>query len=427
MKGFGFFYKILHTKDGKSRCSLMALLSLCFFSFSFIMLVMLWMFQAVFLGSFYKAIKTKNITSCASTIKVNIDHPNVNELINYIAIKNDMCIVLCTKDSDNHFNRLYTANANSAFVIDHYVSGDLTDIYAQTVNNDGEFIDVVDHSEFFRNVQNRNIEFIGADMTEAPDTSEGVVYSILFKDSENVEYMFILDASITPTVSIMKTLRYQLRIATLIFVLAAVIMTFVFSKIIAHPLESMNKTAKQLAEANYDVVFSGTGYKEIEQLSDTMNYATHELSQVDQMRKDLIANVSHDLRTPLTLITGYGEVMRDIPGENTSENIQIIIDEATRLSSLVSDLIDISKIEAGTMKLEAGTFCITHTIEAMFGRYNKLKEQDGFTFTFDHEGNVYVYADELKISQVIYNLVNNAVNYSGDSREIWVRQYCYDN
>ena len=69
------------------------------------------------------------------------------------------------------------------------------------------------------------------------------------------------------------------------------------------------------------------------------------------MRKDLIANVSHDLRTPLTLITGYGEVMRDIPGENTPENIQIIIDEATRLSSLVSDLIDISKIEAGTMTL----------------------------------------------------------------------------
>ncbi len=70
----------------------MALLSMCFFSFSFIMLVMLWMFQAVFLGSFYKAIKTKNITSCAATIEENINHPNIDELINYIAIKNDMCI-----------------------------------------------------------------------------------------------------------------------------------------------------------------------------------------------------------------------------------------------------------------------------------------------------------------------------------------------
>ena len=136
--------------------------------------------------------------------------------------------------------------------------------------------------------------------------------------------------------------------------------------------------------------------------------------------------MSHDLRTPLTLITGYGEVMRDIPGENTPENIQIIIDEATRLSSLVSDLIDISKIEAGTMKLEATTFCITDTIKDMFGRYNKLKEQDGFTFDFDYEEDVYVYADQLKISQVVYNLVNNAVNYSGESKAIRVRQSCQE-
>ena len=237
----------------------------------------------------------------------------------------------------------------------------------------------------------------------------------------------IIDAAITPSSSIKQTLRYQLNIVTFIFIIVALVMTWVFSRIIAQPLENMNKTAKELAEGNYDVVFKGTGYKEVEQLSDTMNYATNELSQVDQMRKDLIANVSHDLRTPLTLITGYGEVMRDIPGENTAENIQIIIDEATRLSSLVNDLIDISKIEAGTMKLEASTFCITKTIEEMFGRYNKLKEQDGYSFTFEHEQDVYVYADELKISQVIYNLVNNAVNYSGDSKAIRVRQFCYDN
>ena len=401
----------------------MALLSMCFFSFSFIMLVMLWMFQAVFLGSFYKAIKTKNITSCAATIEENINHPNIDELINYIAIKNDMCI----KEGEKHFERRFTANANSAFTIGNYVSGDLTDIYAQTKDNDGKFIDVVDHAEFFKDVQNSKKEFIGVKLDGVPDTSESIVYSILFDTKDGVEYMLILDATITPTASLMQTLRYQLHIATFIFLLAAIVMTIVFSKIISHPLENMNNTAKELAEGNYNVVFNGSGYKEIEQLSDTMNYATHELSQVDQMRKDLVANVSHDLRTPLTLITGYGEVMRDIPGENTAENIQIIIDEATRLSNLVNDLIDISKIEAGTMKLEATPFSITHTIEAMFGRYNKLKEQDGFSFTFEHEGNVFVYADELKISQVVYNLVNNAVNYSGDSKEIKVRQYCFDN
>ncbi len=405
----------------------MTLLSMCFFSFSAIMLILLWMFQAVFLGSFYRAIKTKNITGCANIIKMNIDDPDIKELIEYTAIKNDMCIMLCRNESRGHFEKLYTSNANSAFIISNYVSGDLSNIYAQTVDKDGVWINIVDHADFSANVKPRSNKFIGIKTDSPPDTSESIVYSMLITDSDSTEYMLILDASITPPRSILLTLRYQLEIVTFIFILVAVIMTVVFSRIIAHPLESMNKTAKELAEANYDVVFNGAGYKEVEQLSDTMNYATKELSQVDQMRKDLIANVSHDLRTPLTLITGYGEVMRDIPGENTPENIQIIIDEATRLSNLVSDLIDISKIEAGTMKLEATTFCITQTIEAMFGRYNKLKEQDGYTFTFEHDRDVYVYADELKISQVIYNLVNNAVNYSGDSKAIKVRQSCYDN
>lgn len=76
------------------------------------------------------------------------------------------------------------------------------------------------------------------------------------------------------------------------------------------------------------------------------------LGRVDRLRKDLVANVSHDLRTPLTMIIGYGEVMRDIPGENTPENIQIIVDEAQRLSLLVDDLLNLSQVEAGVRRME---------------------------------------------------------------------------
>lgn len=429
MKAFDFFNKVTHNKNGKSRCSLMTLLSLCFFSFSLIMLIMLWMFQAVFLGSFYKAIKTKNITNCAHSIEINIDNDSIYNLIDYLAEKNDMCIVLCLNESSGNCEKIYTANSGSAYTLKNISSENIINYYNNTKSNDGSFISIEEHtvSESSLILPGSTSAFTGVNIDNSPDTSESIVYSLIFTDEAHREYMLLVDATVTPTTSMAQTLRYQLHIVTLIFVLVAVIITMVFSRIIAKPLENMNKTAKELAEGNYNVVFNGTGYKEVEQLSNTMNYATDELSQVDQMRKDLIANVSHDLRTPLTLITGYGEVMRDIPGENTAENIQIIIDEATRLSSLVSDLIDISKIEAGTMKLEATTFCITKTIEEMFGRYNKLKEQDGYSFTFEHDQDVYVYADQLKISQVIYNLVNNAVNYSGDSKAIKVRQFCYDN
>ena len=126
--------------------------------------------------------------------------------------------------------------------------------------------------------------------------------------------------------------------------------------------------------------------------------------------------------TPLTMITGYGEVMRDLPGENTPENIQIIIDEATRLSTLVNDLLDLSKIQSGSIQPEKSEFCLTDSIKNIFTRYAKLKEQDGYNILFESDEDVYIFADELKISQVIYNLVNNAVNYVGEDKTVIVTQ-----
>lgn len=411
-----------------SRYSLKWKLTVYFFIFSLFMLILLWLFQTVFLESFYKAIKTKNITSCAQSIEQNIDNNELYLLIDTIANQNDTCVLICSPLGNGKYKTVYSAENSSLCSIHSLTDGELDNYYKTAIQNDGTIISVVNISE------NGLISFSDSDSIfdgNEPEFekigAQSMIYVSLITSDSGEIYMLLLNSLVTPVKSTVETLRYQLMIITVAFVLLSVIISILSSKIIATPIEHINRSAKELAEGNYDVVFNGSGYKEVEQLSETLNYAASELSQVDQMRKDLIANVSHDLRTPLTLITGYGEVMRDIPGENTPENVQIIIDEATRLSTLVSDLIDISKIEAGTMKLEATTFCITDSIKDMFGRYSKLKEQDGFTFDFIHDCDVYVYADELKISQVIYNLVNNAVNYSGDNRSIIVRQICYDN
>lgn len=433
-------YLIKNGEDGKQRkYSLMLWLSACFFAFSAISLIILWTFQTVLLGSFYKAIKTKNITNCAQSIELNINNSRICDLLDAIAEQNDTCVMLCTHDIYGNYKEVYSLIVNPLCRIKELETKDLNVYYTSAKNNKGNVISIYESSETdyfkFDNMEKlddsdrKNDDtkvFSGVAPTLERNKAESLIHSSTFIDDNGKEYLLLLEAVVTPTQSTVQTLRYQLRIVTFVFVVISVIITIVFSRIIATPIENINKSAKELAEGNYDVVFNGGAYKEVDQLSETLNYATSELSQVDQMRKDLIANVSHDLRTPLTLITGYGEVMRDIPGENTAENIQIIIDEATRLSSLVSDLIDISKIEAGTMKLEAAAFCLTDTIKDMFGRYNKLKEQDGYTFDFDYEEDVYVYADQLKISQVVYNLVNNAVNYSGESKAIRVRQICQE-
>lgn len=96
--------------------------------------------------------------------------------------------------------------------------------------------------------------------------------------------------------------------------------------------------------------FEGKDYREVAELSDTLNATAKELGKMSPQVAELIANVSHDLRTPLTMIIAYAEVMRDLPGENTPENVQVVIDEAGRLTNLVNDMLDMSKLQAGVME-----------------------------------------------------------------------------
>ena len=164
------------------------------------------------------------------------------------------------------------------------------------------------------------------------------------------------------------------------------------------------------------------GYLETRELAATLNYAAGEIAKSDSLQRELIANVSHDLRTPLTMISGYAEVMRDIPGENSPENLQIIIDEAGRLSELVTDMLDLSKIRAGTKTPEMSFFDLTETIREVMLRYDKLISHDGYKISFVQECEAFVNADRTMMLQVVYNLINNAVNYTGEDKRVTVTQ-----
>ena len=241
-------------------------------------------------------------------------------------------------------------------------------------------------------------------------------------NEDGEEELILLSMMITPVDATVYTLRKQFIYIAVIFLAAAIAIGFLISMLVSRPIISINRSAKQLAEGDFETEFTGTGYREVQELSDTLNYAAEELGRTENLRRDLIANVSHDLRTPLTMITAYSEVMRDLPGENTPENAQIIIDESKRLTTLVNDMLDLSKLQAGVMQLKLTTFDFTKNIMAVMNRFSKLKEQDGFDIRFEYRDDVRVTADEYKIYQVVYNLIINAINYAGDDKQVIVRQ-----
>ena len=212
----------------------------------------------------------------------------------------------------------------------------------------------------------------------------------------------------------------------MILILLALGLAALMSKVITKPIIKINNAAKQLSHGEYDEDLSINGYREIAELSDTLRFASQEISKSDRFQKELLANVSHDLRTPLTMIKGYGEIMRDIPGENTPENIQVIIDESARLSDLVNDMLDISKIRTGAREPHMTHFCITDTVRDVLLRYTKLVDREGYKIELVADEDVYVTADSIMMLQVLYNLINNAINYTGEDLSVKVVQEVTD-
>ena len=256
-------------------------------------------------------------------------------------------------------------------------------------------------------------------------STEQLLYGILTTrgEGENAEsVMVMVDATITPINTTVETLRAQLVIITLIMTAFSVLLVLLLSSMISRPITRITDSAKQLATGDYTTRFTGGSYREVTELADTLNYASRELSKVERLRQEFIANVSHDLRTPLTMISGYAEVMRDLPGENTPENVQIIIDEAHRLTDLVNDLLDLSRLQSGAQQPQPEPLNLTELIRGIMGRYAKLVLHDGYSITLEAEQDAMVMADRLRMTQVLYNLINNAINYAGSDRAVLVRQ-----
>lgn len=387
-----------------------------FLLFSFIMLILLWLFQTVFFKGFYRSVKISQVESSAKNIISmmqetdentggNVD--KVSAMMEYIYEQNDMMVALY--DLNTNF-AMSICSSDVPENLEKISGSDVIRYRNMAMQNGGTYLE---YQHKALNEDSGSLEKYAA---------ESVTYSEVFMDSGNGRYMITIRSIITPFNSVVDTLRNQLIIISAILIVLSVVLSIIVSNLITRPIIKTNKAAKELAKQHYDVKFESDGYLEIRELNDTLNFAARELTKVEKLRKDLIANISHDLRTPLTMITGYGEVIRDLPGENTPENIQIIIDEATRLNELVTDLLDISKLQSGAMQLVRTDFSLTKCIEEIFNRYTKLIEQNHYNIVFNYKEDVIINADDVKIKQVIYNLINNAINYVGDDKTVIVTQ-----
>lgn len=391
-----------------------------FLGFSAIILGALWLTQTVFLDDLYRLIKTASIEQSADFISEHINDKNITDLLDEVHEQNDMHIEVYDTSSGMTFYLLYTSRESGDLGVD-FLPHQLYSYYNDTKAQGGQGL-------FSEEIGSNSS--LGSSSPKLPSNERQGVITLtcvrLFRSGDK-ELMLTLRSAITPIESTVTTIRVILIIITVLLVVLSVAMSLLLSWKFSKPLKDTNEKAKRLAQEDYSPSFDSFGYREIEELNSTLNFAATELGLASGLRKELIANVSHDLRTPLTMIKGYAEVMRDIPGEMNEENLQAVIDESTRLSNLVSDLLDISKLQSGAVPIEKKVFSLTNCTADILSRFAPLSQQQGYSLSFEREEDAQVFADKARIEQVLYNLISNAVNYSGDKKEIKVIQRISEN
>lgn len=398
-----------------------------FIIFSVIVLAILWLLQVVCLDSIYRGIKIHTVRSYSDKI-VSVKDGAYDDFVLNAAESDQLCINIY----DSELNLISGEHSGGRCVVHTLDKHTIRLFFTAALSLDQKSFESYLPAEDIERLLKRydffhtfGLERIISERNEIGVTSENdsdcMVIGKVFTNNKGELRFALISSVIIPVTATRNTIGLELSLITFILILLSFACAYFLSKTITKPIIQLNLASKRLSEGSFSSE-GIRGYREINELSDTLSDAAEEIRKVDRLRRELLANVSHDLRTPLTLITGYSEVMRDIPGENTPENLQIVIDETKRLSALVTDLLDLSKLEAGMDHLNREEIEIVGFMSDILNRYDKMISQNGYTVRLEKERDFfYVMADVKKLGQVIYNLINNALHYCGEDKLVVVR------
>lgn len=241
------------------------------------------------------------------------------------------------------------------------------------------------------------------------------------KSDSILGYAFIY-TYLEPPGTTLDILRNIFLTSSTVLILFGFIVSFFISNQISMPIIRLSKSAKKLITGEFNVSIGKDEYTEIKLLTENLNMASTEISRTETLRKDLLANVSHDLRTPLTMIKAYAEMIRDLSGdspEKREKHLQVIIDETDRLTLLVSDILNLSKLQSGIIEMDIRVINFSVHLKEIVSRFSMLEKTE---VNLELEEDIYINADNKQLGQAVYNLITNAINYSGEDK-VTVRLY----
>ena len=230
----------------------------------------------------------------------------------------------------------------------------------------------------------------------------------------NNQYTIIVSTNLARTDSIIGIVLAQLKNTSFIVIVIALVASAFLSSWFIQPLTTLSKATKEVSKGNYKVQIQiPKGSKdEIAQLANDFNTMTKEIESSQQMQKELIASISHDLRTPLTIIRGYAESIRDITGDRPEirqQQLNTIIDETDRLSKMVNSVLEYARLNRDARKLNIVQYNMADMCSDIADIYSHKAESEGKDVIYKGPELVYVMADASLMERVMHNFVSNAL------------------
>ena len=377
----------------KKKTSIQAKTLFFLLSYNIVIIVLLWVCQIKILDIYYEKEQVDNMDNIVSSLKETNSIELVSKLQD-IAYDNDVCIVLTSNTSvvetyNINMNgcALKSGNSKVKELMYNFVQSEETLKSYRFVNDDKHI--------------------------------SALMYGVKVGNSDVFIYSNLEDIS-----DFTLLIKRQLMYVCVVGIFIAIIMSIFLSNKITEPITRITKKAKKMGTGDTDVSFEESGIKEIDELSETLTQAQEEMVKTDELRRDLMANVSHDLKTPLTMIKAYAEMIRDISykdPEKMNEHLGIIVDETDRLTVLVNDILDLSRMQSNADTLSIEKFDLAEDIKTIVNRYQIIKETEKYIINVEMPDSIMIKADKKKLNQVIYNLINNAINYTGDDKTVTVR------
>ena len=412
----------------KKKYSLRLQVLIIFVLFILSVLGLIYVVQTQFLEGFYRSEKIKTLESTAQLVMESMySADELEDVLDEISISNEVCVRVVSNNEiiDN-------MNKNNVCALRRLNMNEINDIASDVVENGGTKL--FDNYFLFMN-DGRPGGKIPNDMP--PEMNSNTYIYGLMTVYDNDDVLILVSSIISPLAATISTIRSQFLSIVVIVLIATIILAMFISTFIVKPIKEINDEADNLPKGKYDYKKVNSNNLELSELNETLKDANEQILKADKAKKELLGNVSHDLRTPLTMIVGYGEMIRDIPSENNEDNINVIIDEAKRLSTLVDDLIDVSKSESGTITLKKELVSINDLIENVYHQYALYCKEKDVDFRLELTEDKLVELDVNRIKQVLYNFINNALNYNVRDNKIIIlgsekinnklRIYVYDN